>query len=592
MTARAKRPPQASQLSEGSTGRVQSALCARLRSCSRHYPILTLLLLIGLAGVLTGCGDDEIFSRFKLKPDPVIVERSPDPAYEKLFPYYVDLCTVSQTARIDGSRGNPFGHAAMYIKGACKDEAAPFPQLRRCRRMATDVEDPEHGAGVSVNRFFRNVNWVAVPGYQLFFGGNLKPGQRLTEAHVNATVQTALDRGVFDGVELQGSWTNKNEWTLRDFIARRSITTDFALQFARNVFCARVPVTEPVLDEVIAFYNDKNYEYATGKADYNWNLIADNCVHTVRNALAAANFWSPISVRQVKLLHLLHLAVPAHEFVNLAVLGSEGPLDDYRQVYRDDALRDALNDFKWLPTRHGALVKTLPVHEPNDIFRTDFRLFTVQSPIRMGKTRQAIRLLSEERNVELEANLQYYLIATTLFLRSTKTASMVLLPFAVTHSGASAASTMTTFRSSATTRKRRSLNLPRFSRSLWANRWHMASRVRAEPREPMLAAIPFVQLGADRPLKTMRYWALLLPLFGGLAACETAIDPSTGATQTRLTLPFTAANAERAEAQWRQCVQFRSESYCARNLPGGPPPAIASTVPMGDGELLQRDQDP
>ncbi len=375
----------------------------------RLAPILALFALVGLAVPLGSCGDNAIVSRFRLKPDSVITERAPDQDYEKLFPYYVDLCTVSQTARVDGGRGNPFGHAAMYIKGACKDETAAYPRLRRCQRVATDTDDPEHGAGVSVGRWYRNVNWVAVPGYQLFYEGNLKPGQRLTQAHVDATVQDALDKGVFDGVELHGRWTNKPEWTMRDFAADQSITTDFALQFARNVFCARVPVPEPVLDEVIAFLNDKNTEYATGKADYNWNLLADNCVHTVRNALAAANFWEPISVRQVKIRHLLHLAVPAHEFVNLAVLGAEGPLDDYRQIYADDALRDTLNDFKWLPTRHGALVKTLPVHEPNDIYRTDFRLFTLQSPIWMGKTQSAIRLLGSERNVDLKANLQYYL---------------------------------------------------------------------------------------------------------------------------------------------------------------------------------------
>ena len=253
-----------------------------------------------------------------------------------MFPYYVDLCTVSQTRRMDGFRGNPFGHAAMYIKGACKDETAPFPLLRRCRRVATDIDDPEHGAGVSVGRWYRNVNWVAVPGYELFYSGNLKPGERLTREYFDATVQAAIDKRVFDGVELHGDWTRNGDATLRDFVADRSITTDFALQFSRNVFCARVPVTEPVLDEVIAFLNDKNKEYATGKADYNWNLFADNCVHTVRNALAAANFWSPISVLQVWILHLFHLAVPAHEFVNLAVLGSEGPLDDYRDVYAED----------------------------------------------------------------------------------------------------------------------------------------------------------------------------------------------------------------------------------------------------------------
>ena len=377
---------------------------------TRPAPRLLLVLLITISGLLVGCDKEGgILSRLQLKPDSIIVERRPDAAYEKLFPYYVDLCTVSRTRRKDGTGGNPFGHAALYIKGACKDEAAAFPQLRRCRRVATEIDDPEHGAGISVNRFFRNVNWVAVPGYELFFSGNLKPGERVTQTYVDATVQDALDKGVFDGVELHPGWERNGNTTLREFVADRSITTDFALQFARNVFCARVPVTEPVLDEVIAFLNDKNREYATGKADYNWHVLADNCVHTVRNALAAANVWSPISVLQTKILSLFHLAVPAHEFVNLAILGSEGPLDDYREVYGEDASRDSLQDFKWLPTRHGALVKTLPVHEANDIFSTDFRLFVVQSPFRMGRTGEAIRLLSEKRNVELEANLRYFL---------------------------------------------------------------------------------------------------------------------------------------------------------------------------------------
>ena len=49
-----------------------------------------------------------------------------------------------------------------------------------------------------------------------------------------------------------------------------------------------------MLDEVIAFLNDKNREYAEGDADYNWSVWADNCVHTLRNALAAANIWSPL----------------------------------------------------------------------------------------------------------------------------------------------------------------------------------------------------------------------------------------------------------------------------------------------------------
>ena len=347
-------------------------------------------------------------SRFMLTPERIIIERRPDPIYDRLFPYYVDLCATSQLRSSEKGHGGLAGHAVMYIKGACKDEHAPFPQLRRCRVAATDLDDPEHGAGVSVGRWFRNVNWVAVPGYALFFHGNLAPGQRLTRAHFDATVREVIARGVYDGVELHAYPTNTSVRSLEDFITYQSIGTDLALTFARSVFCARMPVTERMLDEVITFLNDKNREYAEGNADYNWSVWSDNCVHTLRNALAAADIWSPLSVRTVKLLHLFNLAVPANEFVNLAELGTEGDISDYRHIRREAAQRDALNGFGWLPTRHGALLKTLPVHEPNDLYETRFRLFTLQSPLRMRKTRHAIELLSDERFVDLHANLRYF----------------------------------------------------------------------------------------------------------------------------------------------------------------------------------------
>jgi hypothetical protein len=358
--------------------------------------------------VLGGCSQHGPLARFMLTPDRIIIERRPDPTYDRLFPYYVELCATSQFRSKDKGRGGITGHAVMYIKGACKDEQAPFPQLRRCRVVATDLEDPEHGAGISVGRWFRNINWIAVPGYALFFRGNLAPDQRLTQAHFEATVREVIARGVFHGVHLHDYPTEAAERSLEDFVAHHSVGTDLALQFSRSIFCARMPVTEPMLGEVITFLNDKNREYATGEADYNWSLWADNCVHTLRNALAAANIWSPLSVRTVKLLHLFNLAVPANEFVNLAELGAEGPLDSYRQIQPDDPPRDTLHDFGWLPTRHGALVKTLAVHEPNDLYETRFRLFTLQSPLRMPKTHHAVELLSDERFVDLEANLRYF----------------------------------------------------------------------------------------------------------------------------------------------------------------------------------------
>ncbi len=372
--------------------------------------ILGVVAVLGLTGFLSiNSIVGGLLERFMLKTDDIIVERRPDNAYEQLFSYYVEYCTQSQWRRLDGSgRGNPFAHAVMYIKGACKDYNAPFPQLRRCRTVAKELSDPEHGAGVSVGRWFRNVNFVVVPGYELFYAGNLKPGETLTQAHLKATVRDVIDKGVFYGVELHPNWTGNKNWTLEEYVADQSIGTDFAMQFARNAFCARVPVNEAALDEVIAFLNDKNEEYATGEADYNWSLLANNCVHTLRNALAAANIWSPMSVGNVKIRHLFNVAAPANEFVNLGLLGAEGPLDTYSEVHRSGPARDALHDFGWLPTRHGALVKTLPVHTPNDVYETGFRLFVVQSPLRITKTQGAVRLLSDERFVELDANLRYF----------------------------------------------------------------------------------------------------------------------------------------------------------------------------------------
>ena len=357
---------------------------------------------------LGGCGEDGIISRFMLKPDRVIVERRPDPAYDRLFPYYVELCATSQFRSKLKGEGGLAGHAVMYIKGACKDEEASFPQLRGCRGAAADPYDPEHGAGISVGRWFQNVNWVATPGYDLFYQGNLKPGEPLTQAKFDAAVRDAVAKGVYQGVKFHASPSVGADPNLEDFIATEGIGTDLALQFARSVFCARVPVTAPMLDEIIAFLNDKNREYFKGEADYNWDVWADNCAHTLRNALAAANIWSPLSVRAVKFRQIFNLAVPANEFVNLAELSTKGDIEDYREIQRNGPERDALHEFHWLPTRHGALLKTLPVHEPNDLYDTTFRLFTLQSPFRMGKTQRAIDLLSDQRFVQLDANLRYF----------------------------------------------------------------------------------------------------------------------------------------------------------------------------------------
>src|SRR5215472_8540795 len=129
--------------------RKSNLVVRRVQRAGRTSRLVTGALAL-LLTVLGGCGDDGIIGRLLLKPGHVIVERRPDAAYERLFPYYVELCAASQFRGKIAGTGGVAGHAVMYLKGACKDDGAPFPLLRRCRAVATSLGDPEHGAGISV----------------------------------------------------------------------------------------------------------------------------------------------------------------------------------------------------------------------------------------------------------------------------------------------------------------------------------------------------------------------------------------------------------------------------------------------------------
>jgi hypothetical protein len=334
-------------------------------------------------------------------------EIRPEPVYEALFPAYVELCALSQHRSKAGGFGGVPGHAVMYLKGACQDETAPWPRLRRCRGSASSIDDPEHGAGVSVNRWFRNVNWVAVPGKRLFFEGILEEG-RVTQASLDRTVSDAVARGVYRGVELHDYPTDEASRSVEDFVAGHSVGTDVALRFSRTLFCSRLPVTSEMLEEIVDFLNDLNREYATGAADYEWSGYHDNCVHTLRNALAAASIWSPKSVNLIKLRQLFHLAIPANEFASLAQLGAAGPLADFDDVFDDDVARDSLLEFGWLPRRHGALLKILPVHPDNELFDTAYRQLVLEGPLRRGTTSRVRELLLEPHNTRLPGNLGFF----------------------------------------------------------------------------------------------------------------------------------------------------------------------------------------
>ena len=145
----------------------------------------TLFMLVGLAMVLaTGCTP--------LRRE-VIPTTQAEPVYDQLYPYYVELCTVSQIRAKFAQHGGSPGHAVMYLKGVCRNTATEYPTIEVCDSEAVDLSDPETGVGISVNKHLNNVNWIAVPGKQLFYRGNLEEDQLLNESHVRETVLHVVD---------------------------------------------------------------------------------------------------------------------------------------------------------------------------------------------------------------------------------------------------------------------------------------------------------------------------------------------------------------------------------------------------------------
>jgi hypothetical protein len=239
----------------------------------------TLLAIAALVLVFTTLEESD-------KPFP---EVRPDARYERLFPTYVELCAVSQIRAQFERRGTSFGHAVMYLGGACRSDDAPYPSLEVCGDER-DRNPAEAGIGISVNRLLRNVNWIATPGSRLFFHGGLEPGERLDQARALETLSMVKARGVFSGVEVHGSYLppDDDKAALVYLAAAEFLGTDFALNFGRSIFCARLPMPENVFQDVLDFLNAINREYAEGEADYRWSGYNDNCSHLLHNALAAA----------------------------------------------------------------------------------------------------------------------------------------------------------------------------------------------------------------------------------------------------------------------------------------------------------------
>jgi hypothetical protein len=328
--------------------------------------------------------------------------------YNSLFPYYAEVCVLTQLRRRGGTPGGWGGHASLFLNGAAIDSDAGFPRLRPVEEEAA-LADADSGTGVSVNQIFTNVNWVAIPGRTEFFRGGLAPDRTLDQTAYDTVVERASRAGWFAGIRVRDSLERQRPTTMSpsEFIVRSSIGTDFALNFARTAYCARLPMTRDAMSRVIGFLNDVN---ASAQAHgYTWSAYTNNCSHVTHNALAAAGIWDPKEARgpgwenvlrdvlsvakSLTARRMSDLSFPANNFVRAYEAGNERPIDDPSLAATDhDLVRTVAEG--WTSTGPGALIVTYPMHEGerNELFTAGRDPFLFSVPVFWDKDEKFRRL--------------------------------------------------------------------------------------------------------------------------------------------------------------------------------------------------------
>ena len=319
---------------------------------------------------------------------PVPTDKPPvdEQAYTAAHPYYFEFCALSEIQKKPGYgadiRGGVGGHSTMYLNGACL-MGDGTQTLRLCD--ARDGADTD-GVGISANSHFINANWIAIPGRNFFYHGDLQPGQRLTHAIYDETKAHAERIGLYNGVRFHDRVFRDLPpgYQREDFKYEVSIGTDYAIGYGRDRYCARVPLSGDEISRMIAYLNALNRPYQAGEAVYEWSVLNDNCIHVAHNALWQAGFWPPWPTHRFIVVAALDFPVPKNEFVNIMKRTNDLPIDDLSAVWNDKAARAAVLRGDDLPTRADAIADFEPVARDNDLYETNLQLIFYDEAILFG----------------------------------------------------------------------------------------------------------------------------------------------------------------------------------------------------------------
>ena len=357
--------------------------------------------LLGVACLLQACTNTE-FS----------VQRgaSDERLYEAIFPYYAEFCAVSEFDKLPGfgielSSGGPGGHSVLYLNGVCRVRDAGYPVVTLCN-------DPHvgDGVGISVNAHYSNANWTATEGRDFFFHGDLEPGEALTPASYARTQARAKAMGILDGVVFHKEVFDDKPagMSKRDYMYETSVATDYAINFGRDRYCARVPLDRMRMGEVVEKLNAANARYRSGVVPFQWSVLRDNCAHLTHNVLSAVGLWREWPIDRPLLIAAFDFPVPKNEFVNLMRRTNDLPIQDPAAIEDNDVLREALLTKDWLPTRPGGLAEAEPAIQKNELYGTKLRLIFYDEPVFGHYQEWFEQIFSEPRYTDLNANFAYF----------------------------------------------------------------------------------------------------------------------------------------------------------------------------------------
>ena len=335
---------------------------------------------------------------------------SAEALYDNLYPYYAEVCAASQLDAVNEDVGGKGGHETLYLHGVCRKAGGEYPLVEMCPAPPQPQPETEQGVGISVDKAFKNVNWVVVPDRDLFYHGGLAAGETVTKEKVLAAERAAVAGGWLKGIEIHEEYraAKRPEMSEDDFIAHKTIGTDYALDFSRSMMCVKIPVEKTMMEKAVAYLNAVNQSYADGTDRREWDVYQNNCAHTLHNALAAAGIGKVKKTDTGWWLQWFYLAVPSNEFEELASLANRGPLENFGKIYGDKILRRSLTEDHWLPMRHGAHLRQIDSRAREGAEIKPPKIL-IQDALIWGPKRRSIRkMLADRRCTDLKSNLVYF----------------------------------------------------------------------------------------------------------------------------------------------------------------------------------------